>query len=59
MPLLIPRHKKYLTICTNLLFAVYLAMESPDGAHIVTVSIISGSSLALLKAKPRSRGLTG
>lgn len=56
MPLLIPRHKKYLTICTNLLFAFYLAMESPDEAQIATVSIISHSSEPVQALRRRGLG---
>jgi len=44
IPLLIPRHKRYLAILTNLLFAAYLAWEPPGEAQTWNVLLLSSGA---------------
>ena len=44
LPLLLPCNKKYLAILTNLLFVAYLIGETPDGANVKTVLMLSAGA---------------
>lgn len=44
LPLLLPCNRKYLAILTNLLFVAYLIAETPDGANVRTVLMLTAGA---------------